>query len=190
MFELSYWVDRVKVSNLLLVLHTHVLITSGKSALGNLILGCSEFKTGSGARSVTRECLSSSVVVHNRKITVTDTPGLFDTELSNEDISKELTRSYYEIKPGPHAFLIVTSGRYTTEADQALTLLIRLFGESVVNYCVVIVSHEDDLTYDGQHWKNIWVIQIHHFDILLSDVVVVALQLIQKQKIAMSGTKS
>ncbi|CAF1068043.1 unnamed protein product [Rotaria sordida] len=125
-------------------------VLSGKSALGNLILGYQKFKTGAGAGSVTRECESSSIVFNNRNITVIDTPGWFDTKLSNEDISKALTDSYYEAAPGPHAFLIVTAGRYTTEAEDTLIFLERLFGSSVVDYCIVVITHEDDLRDDDK----------------------------------------
>lgn len=117
--------------------------------MGNLLLGSKTFKTGGGAGSVTRKCQSSSIVFNNRKITVIDTPGLFDTQLSTDQILEELTRSYYEAAPGPHGFLIVTSGRYTTEAKDTLTLLTQLFSESVVDYCIIVITHEDDLTDDN-----------------------------------------
>lgn len=130
-------------------MHKFLNLLLGKSALGNLILGWQKFKTGAGAGSVTRECESSSVVFNNRELTTIDTPGCFDTKLSNEDIAKALTDSYYEAAPGPHAFLIVTTGRHTVEAEETLILLVQLFGESVVDYCIVMITHEDDLKYDN-----------------------------------------
>ena len=122
----------------------------GKSALGNLILGSKEFKTGGSAGSVTRKCQSSSTVFNDRPLLVIDTPGWCDTQLSQEKVTNELVRSYYKIAPGPHAFLIVTWGRHTTEAEDTLTFLEHLFGESIVDYCIVVITHEDDLKYDGQ----------------------------------------
>jgi len=107
-----------------------------------------EFETGCSAGSVTRESAYASTIFSGRKLTIFDTPGLFDTTLSYEKISTELTHTYYYVTPGPHAFLIVTRGRHTSEAETTLTLLIRLFGAQVVSYCIVIVTHEDDMNED------------------------------------------
>jgi len=97
---------------------------------------------------VTRESARASTFFNGRKLTVGDTPGLFDTTLSNEKISTEITHTLYDSAPGPHAFLIVTTGRQTMEAEKTLTLLMRLFGSQVVHYCIVVITHEDDLIED------------------------------------------
>uniref|UniRef100_A0A8C5GHY7 AIG1-type G domain-containing protein n=1 Tax=Gouania willdenowi TaxID=441366 RepID=A0A8C5GHY7_GOUWI len=77
---------------------------SGKSSLGNTLLGEEVFnvsRTFSTCKSETKEVI-------NKHLTLVDTPGLLNTEGSEEDLKSEIIRSITECDPGPHAFLIVS----------------------------------------------------------------------------------
>uniref|UniRef100_A0A673LEF8 AIG1-type G domain-containing protein n=1 Tax=Sinocyclocheilus rhinocerous TaxID=307959 RepID=A0A673LEF8_9TELE len=58
---------------------------SGKSATANTIIGRNLFKCSASSTSQTKRCQSEARVRFGRKISVIDTPGLYDTELSEEE---------------------------------------------------------------------------------------------------------
>lgn len=54
--------------------------------------------------------------------------------------------------PGPHAFVIVVNGRCTPENIRVLELFQKIFGKNVLKYCIIVITHEDDIRndYDDQ----------------------------------------
>ncbi|CAF4756801.1 unnamed protein product, partial [Rotaria sp. Silwood1] len=56
--------------------------------------------------------------------------------------------------PGPHAFLIVLSlsagGRVTKEVKRGYKWITMIFGDRVLNYCIIIFTGLDNLNEDGQ----------------------------------------
>ncbi|XDV37940.1 hypothetical protein PO909_007457, partial [Leuciscus waleckii] len=84
---------------------------------------------------------------------VIDTPGLFDTSLSDEEVEREIKKSISYSAPGPHAFLIVLKlERYTEENAKAIEYIERLFGKKALDYTMVVFTHGDQLR--GQDIKT------------------------------------
>lgn len=54
----------------------------GKSATGNTILGQESFTVNLSASSVTKVCWKDTKKINNRRVSVIDTPGLFDPSFS------------------------------------------------------------------------------------------------------------
>ncbi|XP_058624303.1 GTPase IMAP family member 8-like [Onychostoma macrolepis] len=75
---------------------------AGKSATGNAILGREAFK-----ESRTRESAMQTERVEDRNICIIDTPGFFNTQLTDEEMKKQMTKCLYLSHPGPHVFLLV-----------------------------------------------------------------------------------
>ncbi|RXN37854.1 GTPase IMAP family member 8-like protein [Labeo rohita] len=75
---------------------------AGKSATGNAILGREAFK-----ESRTRESEIKRGRVEDRNISIIDTPGFFNTQLTDEEMKKQIMKCLYLSDPGPHVFLLV-----------------------------------------------------------------------------------
>lgn len=100
--------------------------------------------------SVTRECKRGECNHAGRKVVIVDTPGLFDTKMSYDEISKEIIRCVSMSAPGPHVFLLVIQiSRFTEEEIYTLNRLFELFGEEMGKYAIITFTKFDVLESEG-----------------------------------------
>ncbi|XP_073700390.1 GTPase IMAP family member 8-like [Garra rufa] len=119
---------------------------AGKSSSGNTILGREVFIADISQTSVTKECQKETDEINGRHITVIDTPGLFDTDLTNEEIKREITNCISMILPGPHVFLLmIPVGRFIQEEIKSVKIIQEMFGENSLKYTIVLFTRGDDL---------------------------------------------
>ncbi|XP_055017749.1 GTPase IMAP family member 9-like isoform X2 [Boleophthalmus pectinirostris] len=119
---------------------------AGKSAAGNTILGRQEFESELSSSSWTYQCQRSETTIHGRNVAVIDTPGLFDTNFTEEEVLKKITTCVSMSKPGPHAFLLVLRlGRFTEEEKETVRLIQNTFGMDAARFSLVLFTHGDKL---------------------------------------------
>ncbi|KAL7877047.1 hypothetical protein SRHO_G00036900 [Serrasalmus rhombeus] len=118
----------------------------GKSAAGNTILGEEAFKCDISALAVTGTCCKVTKDVNGRKVTVIDTPGLFDPSFTLEETVNRIKLCIPLSAPGPHAFLMVVQpGRFTQEDCKTMEIFLKIFGKEASRHTLVLFTHGDKL---------------------------------------------
>jgi len=126
---------------------------SGKSSVGNAILGRPVFRVDNSIHSTTPECADNYGTVNfngvNYNIHVIDTPGIFDTEKTNEQILEEIHKftNLRNSGAGISLFLFVMNeSKATDEEVNSLTLLLDQFGDEISPFSALVFTHCEGYT--------------------------------------------
>ncbi|XP_057190273.1 GTPase IMAP family member 8-like isoform X1 [Triplophysa rosa] len=129
---------------------------NGKSATGNTILGEDKFESLASSDSVTTVCEKRVGEIDGRSVAIVDTPGVFDTTMTNEKILEEIVKCVSLSAPGPHVFIIVLCvGRFTREESDTVDLIRTFFGPKVAQFSIVLFTNGDKLRNESiEHFVN------------------------------------
>lgn len=121
----------------------------GKSTTGNTILGFPAFETKVSATSVTTSTQYDETERFGKKLVVIDTPGLFDTNRTTNEVLIEMSKWYSLASPGIHAILLVVQiGRFTEEEQQTVDFFMNAFGDEMKKFLIVVFTHKNKLDED------------------------------------------
>ncbi|XP_052402389.1 GTPase IMAP family member 9-like [Carassius gibelio] len=119
---------------------------AGRSATGNTILGKKVFNSEISSSSVTKRCEKNNATVNGRNVLVIDSPGLFDTSVTKDEVLDRIKPCILLSAPGPHVFLVVIQlGRFTDEEVEAVRVIQNIFGEESSTYTMALFTHGDRL---------------------------------------------
>lgn len=101
-------------------------------------------------------CCLNSVVRFGKKIVLVDTPGIFDTDVPNDETQTEIMKCIGITAPGPHAFIMVVNlARFTEEEMKTIDHFVKYFGETVYQYFIVLFTRKDELDSENESLKSL-----------------------------------
>ncbi len=118
----------------------------GKSASGNTILGREAFKSTKSSTSVTQDVAVESGAVCGRWVTVYDTPGLFNTDMSEDEIQHTLIKTLQRSESGLCVFLLVIKAdRFTGKERKTVEKIEELLGDERLKKTWILFTRGDEL---------------------------------------------
>lgn len=104
------------------------------------------FESDVSSSSITQTCTEGTIDRNYKTVKVVDTPGFFDTSLSNERVKLEILKCFATIAPGPHAILyVMRMQRCTEEEIESVNHFLHVFGGNPYKYTTIVFTGSDAL---------------------------------------------
>ncbi|KAL0151828.1 hypothetical protein M9458_052829 [Cirrhinus mrigala] len=115
---------------------------AGKSAIGNAILSQDVFEeSGTRASEIQRGR------VDDRNISIIDTPGFFNTQLTDEELQEQMMKSLSLAHPGPHVFLLcIKLETFEKDERNVVQQIQQNFEEEAFKYTLVLFTGREHMS--------------------------------------------
>ncbi|CAG8566597.1 uncharacterized protein OCT59_025893 [Rhizophagus irregularis] len=114
---------------------------AGKSTLGNLLLGRNEFAVSDSAESSLQVCQTALIEINNKTFNLIDTPGIFDTGKTDQEILKETGQAILQCVYGIQAIIFVMEAtRFTKEQRDTINQIEKYLGPDSLNHMIAVFS--------------------------------------------------
>ncbi|PKC10250.1 hypothetical protein RhiirA5_355731 [Rhizophagus irregularis] len=114
---------------------------AGKSTLGNLLLDRNEFVVSDSAESSPQICKTALIEINNKTFNIVDTPGIFDTGKTNQEILKETAQVILQCAYGIQAIIFVMEAtRFTKEQKDTINQIVKFLGQDSLNHMIAVFS--------------------------------------------------
>jgi len=128
-------------------------VGSGKSSVGNCILGRKLFHVKNSISGVTNNCRDGDgqMTINNVDylLHIVDTPGIYDPERSNDELLEEIQNfvSFRNPGYGIHLFLFILSFHRATEEEiNSMSILLDKFGDQISPFSALVYTHCEGFT--------------------------------------------
>ncbi|KAM8885870.1 LOW QUALITY PROTEIN: GTPase IMAP family member 8-like [Spinachia spinachia] len=139
---------------------------SGKGSTANTILGQKVFKPRIAPKPTSKRCHKATGDIDGRAVVVVNTPGLFDSTVSDDEVHQEFRRCIHMLSPGPHVFLLVLQiGSFTEEDKGSVELIKNYFGKKSGDFIIIIFTRGDEL--QNQSFDSC----IEHCDVFVKELI-------------------
>ncbi len=129
---------------------------AGKSAAGNTILGQEAFKSKKSLKLVTRDVVVESKTLYELAITVYDTPGFCDTELSEEEIEQMINEKVLQKCESDLCvfLLVIKADSFTEKERETVEKIEKLLGKSRLDKTWILFTKGDELQEENMTIKE------------------------------------
>ncbi|XP_002893789.2 immune-associated nucleotide-binding protein 1 [Arabidopsis lyrata subsp. lyrata] len=126
---------------------------NGKSSTGNTIIDQKYFEVNFLGEDMDQRCkMFRAVIKDGPIINVIDTPGLLESSVSGDYLSKEIMNCLTMAEEGIHAVLFVLSitNRISQREEFTFNILQHIFDDKILDYFIVVFTGRDELEADNQ----------------------------------------
>lgn len=115
----------------------------GKSESGNTILGNKSFESRRSSVSVTENCKMVKREFDGRTLAILDTPGLFHTSKSHDEVEQSIKKCIPWMAPGPHVILLVLTLKDFADQDRKILEHFKKVFKNALNHTIVLFTYGD-----------------------------------------------